>query len=96
MEKRNLIGCIILLIIILLPSTVAFKEGINQENPDKIKYLVLGFFPEVRGDWAVYYIIPGIIWAQVRYDQLIIIWLGRFLIIGVTGERPDYGFGKIP
>ncbi len=96
MEKRKLIGCIILFIIILLPSTIAYKDGANQENPDKNKYLVLGFFPEVRGDSVVYYIIPGIIWAQVRYDQLIIIWLGQFLIIGVTSERPDYGFGKIP
>ena len=96
MKKKILIGCILSIIIILLPASSAFNQSVNHKNLDKIKYLVIGFFPDIRGDWCVYYIIPGIIWAQVRHDQLIIIWLGTFIIVGITGERPNYGFGKIP
>jgi hypothetical protein len=96
MKNKILIACIISVIIILLPSTVAFNEIVNQDKPDKVKYLAIGFFPDIRGEWCIYYIIPGIIWATVHYDQLTIIWLGQFIIIGITSERPEYGFGKIP
>ncbi|UCD13903.1 MAG: hypothetical protein JSW60_00350 [Thermoplasmatales archaeon] len=91
-----MIGCILSIAIILLPSTVALDTSINEENSEKVKYLVFGFFPDTRGDWLEYYFIPGIIWARVHQNNLIILWLGTFIIIGITDERPDYGFGRIP
>ena len=61
-----------------------------------MKFLAVGFFPETRGDSIVYYLLPGLIWAQVDHNNLMILWLGTFFILGISNIRPDYGFGKIP
>lgn len=96
MRKKIMIGCILSVIIILFSSSDALDIDIDENISKKVKYLAVGFFPETRGEWIVYYLIPNIIWAQVHQNDLTIIWLGTFFIIGISSIRPDYGFGKIP
>lgn len=83
-------------IMILMPNVYAFNLDLTEQKLDKAKYLVVGFFPKTTQELCIYYIIPGILWAQVNYNTMIILWLGDFFVLGITNERPEFWFGKMP
>jgi hypothetical protein len=96
MKKWVLIGCILSLLIILLPSVISIDSSTKVNTPDRVKFLVVGFFPETRQDMVFYYLIPGILWGQILYSKVTIIWLGSLFILGISDVRPNYWLGKIP
>ena len=96
MKKKIIIGCLLIILTVLLPNVNAINENNIQSTPDKTKFLVVGFFPKTTQELCLYYIIPGIIWSQVSQNNLIILWLGDFFILGITNERPEFWLGKMP
>ncbi len=96
MKKRILIGCVLSILIIFLPSVTSVDLNIKDNGPDRVKFLVVGFFPETTQDMCFYYLIPGVLWAQISTNKVMILWLGDFFILGISDERPGYWLGKIP
>ena len=111
MKKKILIGSIISLVFLVMPSVIATNTIIttmvnsddideNQQETIREKFLVFGFYPDTYRNWYYYYIIPGILYRGV--PEYALIWYdisyspGPFLIIGISNERPTFGIGKIP
>jgi hypothetical protein len=96
MKRKLLFGGMFILFLLLFPSVCSIEDSIIDESPYKIKYLVIGFFPDIRQDDCFYYLIPGVLWAQINFEKVIVLWLGTFFILGISDVRPNFWLGKMP